>query len=724
MRKQRAFTLVELLVVISITAVILALLIIPIVQSFNFTRSAQGFADGQERARRLIERVVNEIANSPGVRDNAGDQGRLAIVLPGNNGANVLLQADYAKLDILVPLQGDPTLRGPSGAFIDPVTGIEDPTLKHSKGQVVFPAAPGASIVRYYICLKKPLAQNGLDPAFYYNPYVDYKRSGGVRWMQLTGQEDNLYVIRRAEVTPKIFNPGTGLFEVNQNFFEVGPDGEPVLDDPYFMTQDPPGLPPLVGAARAAKAARIKNWVRASQIMTEFYRFDAIQPMINKTSRQLMTIGNVPRVSALVQFRPTSVSNEPATASSNNRLGVEFDGIASSVSDVMRTKNGAWSSGSVRIYPNAYNQADPNANFYFIVQFDPRVGVRSHRIYRYDPDLDTDADDRNGEGNPADDIEVFDVLAYQQQIRLGRLYPFTRAMEASNTRSGWLGNAALRASFIPFVPNQNQGKLTFSVGIEEWGIDDIAGGNPPRADRNLPSLLTGPETTPTTDPTPVGNFFDPIYQNNMNGLFNKVWFDHPELQSPGGVHRFIYLPVVPQADGTPSPLDPDPAVGFQHGQIVPGSEIITGPSQIPGPNYGQPVKYTRTTRNPGPNQYKINYVDLTEPNYALLGYANPPAIYTANNFVSAIIQPRYKAGYIQFNSDPNLPLPGSVGGGAPITVSYRFQFNQPGDSVSVDYDTRTTMDVLLTIRNFPTSTMQTPAMITVKGSAPIRNLSR
>lgn len=724
MRTQRAFTLIELLVVIAITAVILGLLIIPIVQSFNFTRSAQGFADGQERARRLIERVVNEISNSPGVRDNAGDQGQLAIVVPGDDGTNVSLLADYAKLDILVPLQGDPTLRGPSGAFINPVTGGEDPTLKSAKGQVVFPVAPGATIVRYYICLKKPLAGNGLDPAFYYNPYVDYKRAGGIRWQTLTGGEDNLYVVRRAEIAPKIFDPGSGTFIVNTAFFEDNGSGEPVLDDPYFMTQDAPGQPALTPAQRAAKAARIKNWVRASQIMTEFYRYDAIQPMIDKTSRRLQVVGNVPRVSTLVQFRPAAVANEPATASSNNRLGTEFDNIAESVSDVMRTKDGAWSSGIVRIYPNAYDVADPNNNEYFVTLFDPRAGVRSHRIYKYDPDLDTDADDRNGEGNPADDIEVFDVLAYQQQIRLGRLYPFRRAMEASNTRSGWLGNAALRDKFIPFTPNQSQGKLTFSFPIEDWGIDDIAGGNPPRADKNLPSLLTGPESTPTTDPTPPGNFFDATYQNNINRLFNKVFADHPELQVPGGTHRFLYLPVVPQADGTPSPLDPDPTVGFQHGRIVPGSEIIIGPNQIPGPTYGQPVKYTRTTRNPGPNQYKINYVDQPEPNYALLGYANPPAQYTANNFVSAIIQPRYKAGYIQFNSDANVPLPGSAGGGFPIYVSYRFQFNRPGDSVAVDYDTRTTIDVLLTIRNFPTSTLQTPAMITVKGSAPIRNLSR
>lgn len=720
MRKVRAFTLVELLVVIAITSVMLTLLIVPIVQSFNFTRSAQGFADGQERARRLIERITNEVANSPGVRDNAGFRGQVAIVIPDMTGANIALLADYAKLDVLVPLMGDPADRGPSGAYNNPNTGGEDPTLEHSIGQPVFPVAPGASIVRYFISLKKPLDPNGLDPAFYYNPYVDYVRTGNVRWQQLPGQEDNLYVIRRAEVTPMRWNPGTNQFEVNTNFFEDDGTGRPILDDPYFMTQDPPGLPLLTPAQRQAKANRMKQWLNKSEILTEFYRFDAIQPLFNKQSRQLLSLGTVPRINTLIQFRPASVSNEPATSSSTLRLGNESEGSAAMTSDVLLTQKPAWSTTVIRTYPLGYNALDVNNNEYFVTRLDPRAGQFSHRIYKYDPDLDTDADDRNGEDNPLDDIEVFDIQAYEDQIRLGRQYPFRRAMEASHGRSGWLGNAAIRSKFVPFIPSSSQGKVMMSFPIEYMGEDDPTGAVPPPGpDMNLPSLLTGAETTPATNPTPAGNFYDPIY-NNMNGLFDKVWADHPELRAPGQTHRFMYLPVIPSSDGTYSPLDPDPAIGFGQAHIVPGSEIITGPDQNPGPTYGQPTKYTRTTNNPGPNQYRINYVDLTEPDYTLLGYPAPPAAYDPQNFVSAIIQPRYKAGYIQFNSNPNVPMPGNQ----PVYVSYRFQFNQPGVAVSVDYDTRTQIEVLLTIRNYPQSSIPTPAMITVKGSAPIRNLSR
>jgi hypothetical protein len=377
----------------------------------------------------------------------------------------------------------------------------------------------------------------------------------------------------------------------------------------------------------------------------------------------------------------------------------------------------------VRIHPANFDPSNVALNDYFICRFDDRAGIRKGRIYRYDPDLDVDADDRNGEGNPIDDVEVFDIGTYERWISQGFSFPFRRAMEDSNSRSGWLAVPALRSRFLPFFAHQRDGKITTSFRVEDWGIDNPGGGPPPPGG-NLPFRLTGAELTPTTDPTPAGNFFDPAYTNNINRQFNKVYYDNPALRVPNGVHRYIDLRTTPSADGAASPLNPDPAVGFQQARIVPGSEIVIGPDQNAGPNYGSPVKYTRVTRNPGRNQYVINYTDLKEPNYALLGYAAPPAIYDPTNFVSAVIQARYKTGYVQFNSDPNLPLPGSPGGGSPISISYRFQFNNPGDSLTVDYDTRSLMEILLTIRNYPQSNLASAAMITVKGTAPVRNLVR
>lgn len=713
---RRAFTLVELITVLAITAVLLTIIIIPMIQAFSFTRAAEGFTTAQESGRRLIEQITREIENSAGVRDNDGNRGSLAVVVPGFDGTDVTVLAPYAKLDILLPAKGDPSNRR-NGAYVNPDTGVADPTADAPLGQVNLPVSPGLTVKRYFISLKNPLNAAGTGPGRYYNPYVDYVRGGNQQWQTVGEGEDNLYVLRVAEVAPIIFVGGT--FQVNTEFFaDDDGDGRADLDDPFFMALDAPGGPVLTAPQRAAKIARMQAWTRKSTIITEFRRFDMIQPLINKRTRTLITVGNVPRMNTLIQFRPTTVASEPATGAVALALGSESDNAANLSPDVFRTKNGAWSSAIVRFYPTGYNPGNINANDYLIGRFDARAAGRGYRVYHYDPDNDPDNDDRNGDNN---DLELFDVAAYLDWSANGAVYPLTRGMASANANSGWAGNAALRSRFAPFIPDLAGGKILTSFGIDQWGIDDPTGTVPPRADDNLPSKGTGAELTPTTDPTPPGLFSDAIYQNDINRQFNKVWADNPTLQVPGGVHRFLDLRLTAQADGTPSPLHPDPAIGFAQARIVPGSDIVIGPDQNPGPNYGQPVRYIRVTRNPGKNQYAINYADLQEPDWTLLGYPAPPAAYTPTNFVSAVLQPRYKAGYVQLNSDPNLPLPGN----AAIIVNYKVQFTRTGDTVAVDYDTRQLMSILLTIRNYPQSTaFPSPQTLTLQGTAPVRNFIR
>lgn len=76
---RRGFTLIELITVIAISAILLSLIAIPVIQAFNLTRAAQGFAQAQDKARTLIDRISREISNSAGVRDNSGTQGTLQI---------------------------------------------------------------------------------------------------------------------------------------------------------------------------------------------------------------------------------------------------------------------------------------------------------------------------------------------------------------------------------------------------------------------------------------------------------------------------------------------------------------------------------------------------------------------------------------------------------------------------------------------------------------------
>jgi prepilin-type N-terminal cleavage/methylation domain-containing protein len=131
--RKLAFTLLELLVVLAITAVMMTLIIIPVVQSFNLMRAGQGFSDAQHKASQLVESIGREISNAAAVRDNSGIKGTMAVFVRGQNGVQERILLPYSKIDLLKPAEGEP-LRGPSGALINPITGREDPTLRAPKG--------------------------------------------------------------------------------------------------------------------------------------------------------------------------------------------------------------------------------------------------------------------------------------------------------------------------------------------------------------------------------------------------------------------------------------------------------------------------------------------------------------------------------------------------------------------------------------------------------------
>lgn len=735
---RRGFTLIELLTVIAITAIMMTVIIIPVIQSFNLMRSAQGFSDAQNKGNQLVERIGREIASAAGIRDNSGFAGTLAVLVPGQNGAPERILLPYTKIDLIKPAEGEPVV-GPSGALINPDTGKEDPTLRAPKGQVVLPIAPGSSIVRYFIGLRDPFSA-------YNNPYDGLL-------MARNGQRDNLYVLYRAEVQPWIYSPGLGRFVVNKRlFYDLDRDNDPSTsgpgyDDPDFFNAAVPlsGYsipdPNPTGGADPTKEQMIRSWLRNATVVTEVSRYDMIQPIFNKANRQPTYDGNVPRLFGLIQFRPTTVSSEPAEAMAAVRFGEESDNAADFGTSVFIGKQGSWSNLIARFWPANWALGQP----YLIARNDPNGVAPGLSLYYYDPS--------SGLPDINSGIEVFDIDEYQRSVRGNVPYPFTRAMAAANARSGWITNPTLRSSLVGLFPELADGKILSSFGIEEWGVDPVVTPLPdtPFANMNVAHVNTGPALTPTNDTNLGGVFSDPAYSpgnaggtqyndplsgSAINKLFNKVWADNPGMRP--NVHRFIDLRVVRHRDGSPSPLHPDPMTGLGRAKIVPGSEVVIGPDQNPGPNYGLMVRYTRTTGTPGPNQYRINYYDQAEPrnpgsntlDYGQIGFPNPPLNYDPANFVSAVIQPRYKAGYIQLNSDPNVPLPADNSQAVTplnegnISVYYRFQMTRAGDTVAVDYDTSQLMQVLLTVKNFPQTTLPNAQSVTLKATAAVRNVMR
>lgn len=701
---RRAFTLIELLTVIAISAILLGIITIPIFQSFNLTRSAQGYSDAQDRARLVAEAVAREVGNSAGVLDNTGLNGSVAVRVPSGQGSDVAdaeVLLPFAKLNVLMPARGEPELDVNGNPIYRNDQGVIDPTLTAPRGQIVLPVAPGATVKRYWIGLRDPFQK-------YVNPYDGLL-------MARSGSRDNLYVLYEAEVQPYALGTAQG----DASLFEVDGQGS-ILDfhDPRFFLPNLDGSGNVV--ANDAKANRIRNWQRKARILTEISRYDMVFPVYDRRSRQVVydVVSQSPRILAprlvpLVQFRPTRVSNEPAAPMMASRLGEETDNAEAIGPEVFRTEYGGWTQTVVRTWPSGFNRS--GSNDYLVGRRHQASGGPRFSIFAFDPD--------SSAGELTGGVELFDVDAYEDAVANGRLYPFTIGVNSANGRSNWLGDVALRNLFMGYTVDAGRGRIQASFAINEVGTDSPAPSE--EFDRNVPTVGTGDALSPAQDSGSGAVFGGTGYQ--INQAFNRAWNENAGLRP--NLHRYIDLRVTPNLYGGVSPLHPNPSLGFRRARIVPGSEVVIGPDQTPGANYGNPIRYTRVLRNPGPNQYALNYTDVAEPDYALAfpGYPAPPSSYDPANFMSAAIQPRYKGGYLQLNSDPNVPLPQGE-----VQVSYRFQFTGnvvsgsavQKDVFSVDYDSRQLLSVLITIRNYPQTSLPNPQTVTLKASAKVRNYLR
>jgi prepilin-type N-terminal cleavage/methylation domain-containing protein len=739
--KKRAFTLIELLTVIAISSILLTLIVLPVFQSFNYVRDAQSQADSKSRATILSERIKDEVNNSVAVRGG----GRVEVSVNGttimaaanslvirvprvnNDGTvrnprqEVELLLPYVKMDMLRAAQKGAT--GPSGAYIDPITGKEDPTLKAPKGQVSLPVTPGATMVRYAIGLRDPFKP-------YNNPYEGLLATKN-------GGQDNLYVLYRFEVLPRVFRNinNASVYAANLDFFDEDSDNQPIFDDPRFLLAnlDADGMP----ISDDAKATRIKNWLAKGVVQTELSRYDMIETVYNKASRRVANTNGIPQLIPMMQFRPSRISSEPAEGQSAVRLGEETDNGSALAPDTFTTKMGLWSNAITRTWPVGWDSTQAQSNEYLVGRADANNGLPGFApgfsIYAYDPD--------SGSDDVIGGIEVFDVDTYTRINNTGGRFAFSQAVNAANARSNWLAEPVARRIFTPYSIDAGRGRIVDSFAISEVG--DISKPADPDNPGNYPTVDTGLAETPKTATDLSGNFYDAKF-NSINARFNKV-FDlwEKDRSNTFGVHnldqsriqRFIDLRVTPTGDGATTPLRPE--LGLK-ASIVPGSDMVEGPDQNPGPNYGQKIRYTRVAGTPGINQYRINYADSAEPtNYGILGVTSTAlagfdaTTYDPQNFTSAILQPQFKAGYIQLNSDPNAPLPEG-----PVRVSYRFQFtklrsgtsaNGVGlntDVFAVDYDSRELMTILVSIRTYPQTNLPNAKTVTLQATAKVRNYTR
>jgi len=709
----QAFTLIEILIVIALTAVLFALLLVPLISALRYTQQAQIVTAAQDAARITEERISRELGSAIFVFDGtshpfqtanpivAGDDrytNFLDLPILSSTGTPVIAHAYNAKIDFVLPKLNA------NGATIDPTTNEPIAYSQSQNGSAiisnpsyVFPLAAGTSMTRYFIGLR--------NPALSYNNTREGKTISGSN-----GSNDNTYILYRAEFQPYIKNtagtgvmPNTALFATRNNS-----NGVPIpeLDDPdffrYVSTNDVNWLNDshvnYTAAEVTAHNARVDKWVQISKPVIPGPNVDlillphnadntlsydtgtAITPTASApgfcTATSCPAIahsgiahdpvagGYYPIINTSCTFRPATISGNatPGTTANYNSQGVVAADQAgfTYIPTVYTATSQSWSLPyHVSVFPGTYGQASTTAaindalNMYYDTEQFASAPVLVTKPSSYPP---------MGVANTALSINPGDILEY---------------------------------SHVPSTANSNpQSKLAY----------DVTQGFPVKYD-GTNYVLGGTQFVPMTINPYTGtiSFTAPSLPNGSNDRLTRKWnyapvvdADDPslsivDLTQPG----FTDLTLTTANSSNPSPLtnlinltptNAGPVTGDDNAHPVPGSVRVYGPDQTLGPNKGNIVPYSEVSSSVGSStigtigndQYSVDYahnrIDLQA------GAPGPIQViydYQANmTLMTPLPNPPPSAALpVNLPSNPYLPM-----------------------QVTVDYQTRDLIDVSIGVR--------------------------
>jgi prepilin-type N-terminal cleavage/methylation domain-containing protein len=370
-----------------------------------------------------------------------------------------------------------------------------------------------------------------------------------------------------------------------------------------------------------------------------------------------------PRVEPLMQLTPALVVNQMGAPIETDTLGDEGAG-APPVQ--IRFPLGLWDVNpesfrlvAFRSRPDALQRGEPLRYFYLAQGNDRQWYIRYYRATR-------DGQER--------DVWVANLTRIQQMIETGQPQP------------NWLNNALnyyTDAEPMAFYVNIEAGLVDLAL---PWWLQYPAQGV---------SFKTGAFATPFNDSNPD--------TTTINGRYNEAYQRDPN--NAPNIRRYVSLMDLDN-DGVMD--DARNHLTFPTASIVPGSEVVIGPDQRPGPNYRRPIRYQRVSAanaTPGPNQYRILYQDAVPYQEVMRAYG---------------FAPQLLRGYIEFYSDPRTPLPPD----AQIFVTFYYRFNQNGDSYVADYQTRRLMNLKMGLKFYGaqqpvnyalTTQLEAPNIVQVRG---------
>ena len=733
----RAFTLIELLVVIALTAILLTLVFGPLINTLNLTSRASTQIESQQTGRDVLRRMETELSGpvfvydnvfqGPGTLNSAGNaignvgdpDGRVNIWMYGANTATPYVYNPIVGAPVVVPIRfGMIEYVQPAGqaessgsALVDPTTGKPDPGA-NAPGNVSLPLVRGRTITRVFPGLQNNTSgatsatQDGVtltgqpvdaQGAFhgYANRYDDAS--------DVTTRQDNRVTLYRAEVQPYIKDPNTGNYVPNIALFHTlnaqggrgqSTTGAIILDDPNFFydTTPVPAAYVRVGAPGVDVGSRAsvpmwECWKAVSQPLLPLNKGDAIEVRRDDYHKIVYDANNIPIVRPLITFTPQYVENDPGIPASVEATASETPYTAATT---FRSQYGAWARPfRILVYRSPDGLQDP------LTYIDPTT--KSPLYYEMD-------DPNTGILNQGAGANVGPVL---------------------DQYGAWTNTPQ-----FAFTPDYDKGTINFAFPHTVY--DRATDGSP------LPMYYNA---------TTVNSQIDIL--SNGEPLTGKryLWlryFDGTNTLNPGTAMSPLAKFYVPLDNPIKTPPT-QPNV-----RIVPGSERIFGPDQLPGAHYGYRTLYTRVSAYAGqigPNQYKILYENAANANY-----------------VNDVNDPRVQTGYVEFDSqpdkdigsqpnigsinlDPSIENPSQAAGmtpvyrqhslpllkynpatGAnvpadPIEISYSFQMNRPSDVVKIDYLTRSILNVTMEMRLYDTRSAR-PQTTQLTSKVSVRNLQR